>query len=66
MADVSEARRQPLKALRQAARTITPMTEQARSNGQTRMPKATLIRWNQSRGAAGRRTAPSGSSPWRG
>jgi hypothetical protein len=66
LADVSEARRQPLKALRQAARSIGPMAEQARASSQTRMPEPTLIRWTRSRGAAGRGTAPSGSSPWRG
>ena len=55
MAAVSEARRQPLKALRLAARTITPMTAQARPSGQARVPQP--ARNGSTNGSSSPRTA---------
>jgi hypothetical protein len=63
-AAVTEARRQPLKALRQAARTVTPMTRGV-PKGRA-MSSEAPFRWTRTSGAAGRGTTPSGSSPWRG
>jgi hypothetical protein len=63
-AAVTEARRQPLKALRQAARTVTPMTRGV-TNGRA-LPSDAPFRWTRTSGAAGRGTTPSSSAPWRG
>jgi len=64
LAAVTEARRQPLKALRLAARTVTPMTRGV-TTGRA-MAVDARIHWTRTSGAAGRGTTPSGASPWRG